>query len=139
LPSKMTSASVAIPAFRQCLPSRCIAMDYYVTIIIIIIIKGLIINACQTCSKLLGTQIINCQRSELNFGSKKEGTELKSMLKSYVLSARTTHRKHSTVLLRSADHIENTASYIVACWIVFTYQRLFRWLDSKYAAIYEYS
>jgi hypothetical protein len=27
LPSKMTSASGAIPAFRQCLPSRCLPMD----------------------------------------------------------------------------------------------------------------
>jgi hypothetical protein len=29
-------------------------------------------------------------------------------------SARIMHRKHRCVLLRAADHIENTASYIVA-------------------------
>jgi hypothetical protein len=28
LPSKLTSASAAIPAFMPCLPSRCLAMDY---------------------------------------------------------------------------------------------------------------
>jgi hypothetical protein len=28
LPSKLTSVSAAIPAFRQCLPSRCLAIDY---------------------------------------------------------------------------------------------------------------
>jgi hypothetical protein len=44
-------------------------------------------------------------------------TELRLSL---ILSARTTHRKHSTVLLHGADHIENTASYNVACWNVFT-------------------
>jgi hypothetical protein len=38
---------------------------------------------------------------------------------SYILLAWTTHRKHSTVLLSGADHIENTASYIVACWNVY--------------------
>jgi hypothetical protein len=27
LPSKLTCASAAIPAFRPCLPSRCLAMD----------------------------------------------------------------------------------------------------------------
>jgi hypothetical protein len=32
LPSKLTSASAAIPAFRPCLPSRCLAMDYSITI-----------------------------------------------------------------------------------------------------------
>jgi hypothetical protein len=32
LPSKMTSASAAVPAFRQCLLSRCLAMDYFVNI-----------------------------------------------------------------------------------------------------------
>jgi hypothetical protein len=32
LPIKLTSASAAIPAFRQCLSSRCLAMDYSVTI-----------------------------------------------------------------------------------------------------------
>jgi hypothetical protein len=32
LPSKLTAASAAIPAFRPCLPSRCLAMDYSVTI-----------------------------------------------------------------------------------------------------------
>jgi hypothetical protein len=31
LPSKLTSASAAIPAFRPCLPSRSLAMDYSVT------------------------------------------------------------------------------------------------------------
>jgi hypothetical protein len=35
---------------------------------------------------------------------------------SYFPSARTTHRK----LSRGTDHIENTNSYIVACWYVFT-------------------
>jgi hypothetical protein len=30
--SKMTSASAAISAFRQCLPSRCLAIGYSVTI-----------------------------------------------------------------------------------------------------------
>jgi hypothetical protein len=38
----------------------------------------------------------------------------------YILSARTTHRKHSSVLFCGADHVENTASYIVTCWYVFT-------------------
>jgi hypothetical protein len=38
----------------------------------------------------------------------------------YIASARTTHRKHNTVLLLGVDHIENRASYIVACWNVFT-------------------
>jgi hypothetical protein len=32
LPSKSTSASAATPTFRQWLPSRCLAMDYAVTI-----------------------------------------------------------------------------------------------------------
>jgi uncharacterized membrane protein len=32
LPSKLTSASAAIPAFRLCLPSRCLAMDYSIII-----------------------------------------------------------------------------------------------------------
>jgi hypothetical protein len=32
LPSKLASASAAIPAFRQCLPSHCPAMDYSVII-----------------------------------------------------------------------------------------------------------
>jgi hypothetical protein len=32
LPSKLTSASAAIPAFRPCLPSRCLAVDYSFTI-----------------------------------------------------------------------------------------------------------
>jgi hypothetical protein len=27
-PSKLTSASAAIPVFRPCLPNRCLAMDY---------------------------------------------------------------------------------------------------------------
>jgi hypothetical protein len=31
LPSKLTSASAAIPAYRPCLPSRCLAVDYFVT------------------------------------------------------------------------------------------------------------
>jgi hypothetical protein len=31
LPSKLTSASAAIPTFRPCLPSRCLAMDYSIT------------------------------------------------------------------------------------------------------------
>jgi hypothetical protein len=37
-PSKLTSASAAIPAFRQCLPSRCLAIDHSITITIVIII-----------------------------------------------------------------------------------------------------
>jgi hypothetical protein len=32
LPSKLTSASAAIPAFRPCLQSRCLVMDYSVII-----------------------------------------------------------------------------------------------------------
>jgi hypothetical protein len=32
LSSKSTSASAAIPAFRPCLSSRCLAMDYSITI-----------------------------------------------------------------------------------------------------------
>jgi hypothetical protein len=32
LPSKLTSASAAIPALRSCLPSRCFVMDYSITI-----------------------------------------------------------------------------------------------------------
>jgi hypothetical protein len=32
LPSKLTSASGAVPAFRPCLPSRCLAMDYSIRI-----------------------------------------------------------------------------------------------------------
>jgi hypothetical protein len=32
LPSKLTSVSVTIPAFRECLPSRCLAIDYSVTL-----------------------------------------------------------------------------------------------------------
>jgi hypothetical protein len=33
LPSKLTSAYAAIPAFRPCLPSRCLVMDYSFTIV----------------------------------------------------------------------------------------------------------
>jgi hypothetical protein len=32
LPSKLTSASAAIPAFRPCLSSRCLAMDIHITL-----------------------------------------------------------------------------------------------------------
>jgi hypothetical protein len=32
LPSKLTSTSAAIPAFKPCLPSRCLAMNYSITI-----------------------------------------------------------------------------------------------------------
>jgi hypothetical protein len=37
LPSKFTSASAAIPAFKQSLPNRCPAMDYSVTIFLCIL------------------------------------------------------------------------------------------------------
>jgi hypothetical protein len=32
LPSKFTSAYAAVPAFRQCLPNRCLAIDFFVTV-----------------------------------------------------------------------------------------------------------
>jgi hypothetical protein len=32
LPNKLTSASASIPAFTPCLPSRCLAKDYSITI-----------------------------------------------------------------------------------------------------------
>jgi hypothetical protein len=37
-----------------------------------------------------------------------------------ILSAWTTHRKNISVLLCGADHIQNTTSYIVVCWNMFT-------------------
>jgi hypothetical protein len=40
------------------------------------------------------------------------------------------HRKHSTTLLRGADHIENIASYIVECWKVFTEPLPRNWLHN---------
>jgi hypothetical protein len=34
LPNKWNSASVVIPAFRRCLPNRCLAMVAFITILI---------------------------------------------------------------------------------------------------------
>jgi hypothetical protein len=48
LPRKLTSASASIPVFRQCLPSRCLAMDYSVTISSILYAK----NNLTPCSPM---------------------------------------------------------------------------------------
>jgi hypothetical protein len=50
LPSKLTSASAAILAFRQCLPSRFLAMDYSLTMCVCM---WICVFGCFICVKLL--------------------------------------------------------------------------------------